>query len=128
MSFIGSRSRPADTVLGWSAVAAAALAVFAWSACCVLPIGLSLVGLSLAGTALVAEQRTWLTVGAAIVLASGWWSVWRRRILCAKDVPCAPPSRLSIGLLGAATALLALALAWQPLIESWALSVLRTLR
>jgi mercuric ion transport protein len=114
--------------MGWSAVTAAALAVFAWSACCVLPIGLSMLGLSLAGTALVAEQRTWLTLGAALVLGAGWCSVWHRRALCEGDASCTPPSMLSIGLLAAATVLLVLALTWQPLIEPRALSVLRTLR
>jgi mercuric ion transport protein len=115
--------------MGWSAVTAAGLAVFAWSTCCVLPIALSLIGgLSLAGTALVAEQRAWLTLGAALVVSAGWWSVWRRRRMCSTDASCAPPSRLLIGLLTAATVLMVVALAWQPLIEPWALSMLRTLR
>lgn len=128
LSGISSRSRSPGTLLGWSAIGAAALAVFAWSACCVLPIGLSLIGLSLAGTALFAEQRTWLTVVAVIILAAGWRSMWRRRILCPTDASCAPPLRLLLALLSAATALTILALAWRPLIEPWALSLMRTLR
>jgi mercuric ion transport protein len=122
------RSRSPGTLLGWSAIGAAALAVFAWSACCVLPIGLSLIGLSLAGMALLAEQRTWLTFGAVIILAAAWRSMWRRRNLCVTDASCAPPSRHSMALLSTATALSVLALAWRPLIEPWALSLMRTLR
>lgn len=127
-SSTNSRSRRTGGVIGWPAITAAALAVFAWSACCVLPIGLSLIGLSLAGTALLAEQCIWLTVGAVIILVAGWRSMWRRRTLCATDASCAPPSRLSMALLSAATALTILAVVWRPLVEPWALSLMRTLR
>jgi len=120
------RSDPPDAALGVAAFAAAAAAVLAWAACCVLPIALSLAGLTLAGTAALAGQRAWITVGAAVVLAAGWWSVWRRRRACATDGSCAPPSRTSIWLLAAATALLAAAILWQPLIEPKALAILRT--
>src|SRR5580693_4334818 len=99
------RSGARDTILGWSALGAAALAVFAWSACCVLPVALSIAGHSLAGTAVIAGQRTWLTVATMAVLGAGWWMVWRRRGACAADAACAPPSRLMIGLLSAATVL-----------------------
>lgn len=127
-SSTSSRSRSPGTLLGWSAIGAAALTVFAWSACCVLPIGLSLIGVSLAGTALLAEQRTWLTVGSVIILAAGWRSMWRRRTPCSTDALCGPPSRLSMALLSVATALTVLAVVWRPLIEPWALSLMRTLR
>ena len=53
------RPGSSDIILGWSALGAAALAVFAWSACCVLPLALSIAGLSLAGTAVIAGQRAW---------------------------------------------------------------------
>lgn len=122
------RADATERVLGWSALGGAAAAVFAWAACCVLPMGLSVAGLSLAGTAMVAGQRTWLTLGAAVLLTAGWWSVWRRRRTCAVDATCAPPSRLAISLLVVATTLIALALIWQPLIEPWALMLLRSLR
>ena len=117
-----------DRIIGWSALGVAGLAVFAWSACCVLPLALSFVGLSIAGTALLAEQRTWLTIGAAIVLAAAWWSVLRRRKACALDAGCAPPSGLMLTLLGAAALLFGLALTWQPLIEPWAMKLLVSLR
>ena len=121
-------SRRGDTALGWSALAAAGLAVFAWAACCVLPMALAISGMSLAGGAVLAGQRTWFTLGAALVLAAGWWRVWRRRRACAADLSCAPASRLSVNLLGLATALLLLAIAWQPLVEPKALMILRSLR
>ena len=125
-----SNPRPAgrDVALAWSALAAGALAVFAWSACCVLPIALSIAGLSLAGTAVIAGQRTWLTLVTMAVLGAGWWMAWRRRRACAADAACAPPSRLMIGVLSAATILALAALAWEPLIEPWALSLLRSAR
>lgn len=117
-----------DRILGLSALGGSALAVFAWAACCVLPIALSITGVSLAGTALIAGQRTWLTVAAAVVLAAGWWSVWRRRKACAVGTGCTPPSRLTITLLAVATILTGLALIWQPLVEPRALMLLRSLR
>jgi len=123
-----TRSTGREAVLGWSALGGSALAVFAWAACCVLPIALSLAGVSLAGTAMIAGQRTWLTLGAAVVLGAGWWSVWRRRRACATDATCAPPTRLTLALLTTATILIGLALIWQPLVEPWALMLLRSLR
>ena len=123
-----TRSDGRDRVIGWSALGGSALAVFAWAACCVLPMALSVAGVSLAWTALLAGQRTWLTLGAAVVLAAGWWSVWRRRRACARDATCAPPSRLTFTLLAVATILTTLALVWQPLIEPRALMLFRSLR
>jgi mercuric ion transport protein len=117
-----------ETIIGWSALGGSALAVLAWAACCVLPVALSLAGLSLAGTALVAGQRTWITLGAAIVLVAGWWSVWQRRRACAVGASCTPPSRLTVTLLTIATLLTVMALIWQPLIEPRALMLLRSLR
>jgi mercuric ion transport protein len=117
-----------DTALGWSALATAGLAVLAWAACCVLPMALAITGLSLAGGAFLAGHRAWFTLGAALVLAAGWWRVWRRRRACAADRSCTPASKLSVSLLALATALLALAIVWQPLVEPKALTILRSLR
>ncbi|MBJ7412225.1 MAG: MFS transporter permease [Phenylobacterium sp.] len=116
-----------ERLLGWSALGGSVLAVFAWAACCVLPMALSLAGLGLAGAALIAGQRTWLTVASAAVLLTGWWNVWRRRSACARGGSCRPPARATIALLASATALTTLALVWQPLIEPWALMLLRSL-
>lgn len=117
-----------DRLISWSALGGSALAVFAWAACCVLPIALSVVGISIAGTALIAGQRVWLTLGAAAILAGGWWSVWRRRRACARDPSCAPPTQSTVALLVVATAMTAVALFWQPLIEPRALMALRGLQ
>ncbi|WP_346427315.1 MFS transporter permease [Caulobacter sp. 17J65-9] len=109
-------------------MATATLAVLAWAACCVLPIALSLAGISIAGTALIAGQRTWLTLLALPVLAAGWWMVWRRRRACRADRSCPAPSRLSINLLVAASVLTLLALVWEPMIEPFLISVLNGAR
>ncbi len=113
-----------NRLLGWSALGAAALAMLAWAACCILPLALSIAGLSVVGTVLLAEQRTWLTISAAIVLSAAWWSVWRRRMVCASDAGCAPTSRSTLAILSTATVLFGLALIWQPLIEPWAMKLL----
>jgi len=117
-----------DRILGWSALGGSAIAVFAWAACCVLPIALSLTGVSLAGLALVAGQRSWLTLAAVAALGVGWWSVWRRRRACQADAACPPTGRSTLGLLTAATFLVGLALVWQPLVEPRVLMLLRSLR
>lgn len=117
-----------ERIVGLTALAGSALAVFAWAACCVLPMALSVAGLSLAGAAFFAEQRGLLTGGSAVAIAVGWWSVWRRSRACSRDGRCAPPSRLTTGLLTLATILIGLALIWQPVIEPRALMLLRSLR
>lgn len=122
------RTERREKIVGWAALGGSALAVFAWAACCVLPMALSLAGLSLAGAALLAEQRGLLTWGAAVVLAAGWWSVWRRRRACARDASCPPPSRSTTSLLGLASGLIGLALIWQSVVEPSALMLLRSLR
>lgn len=122
------RSVGREAALGWSALGAAALAVFAWAACCVLPMALSVAGVSLAGAALIAGQRTWITLATVVVLGAGWWAVGRRRRACAADATCVPPSRLTVGLLSIATLLTGLALLWGPLIEPNLLALLRTTR
>ena len=122
------RTHGREFILGWSALGAAALAVFAWAACCVLPMALGVAGLSLAGTAVIAGQRTWLTLATLVVLAAGWWMAWHRRRACVTDASCAPPSRLMIGLLLAATILALVALCWGPFIEPWALALVRNVR
>src|SRR5579859_704348 len=96
---INPRSAGRDIALGWSALGAAALAVFAWAACCVLPLALSIAGMSLAGTAIIAGQRVWITLATVMVLAAGWALIWRRGQACAADAGCPRPSKLVIGLL-----------------------------
>ena len=124
----GSDGKPAETTLNWTALAAAAGAVFAWAACCVLPMSLALAGLGLGGLSLIAEQRTWITLAALAVVGIGWILTWRRARRCRIDSACAAPSRLGVGLLGAATILVLLALIWQPIVEPWALALIRNAR
>ncbi|WP_312165948.1 hypothetical protein [Phenylobacterium sp.] len=77
---------------------------------------------------LIAEQRSWITFAALAVIGVGWTLTWRRARRCRVDSACAAPSRLGIGLLGAATVLVLLALIWQPIIEPWALTLIRSAR
>ena len=124
----GQGGKPAETALNWAAVAAAAGAVFAWAACCVLPMSLALAGLGLGGLGWVAGQRTWFTLGALALISVGWVVTWRRARTCRVDSSCAAPSRLGIALLGVATILVLLALVWQPIVEPWALVLIRSAR
>ena len=124
----GPGRRPAETALSWAAFAAAAGAVFAWAACCVLPMSLALAGLGLGGFSWIAGQRTWITLAALVVIGVGWVLTWRRARMCKVDNACAAPSHLGIGLLSAATLLTLLALAWQPFVEPWALALIRNAR
>lgn len=124
----GPGRKPAEMALSWAAVVAAAGAVFAWAACCVLPLALALAGLGLGGLSWIAGQRTWITLAALAVIGVGWVLTWRRRRMCKVDSACAAPSRLGIGLLSVATVLTVLALAWQPFIEPWALALIRSAR
>ncbi len=121
-------ARSNDLALGWGALMASILAVFAWAACCVLPLALSVAGMTLAGSAWIAGERRWLTGAAVAVLALGWWSAIRRRRHCDLDARCAPPSSLSLGLLSAATLLAMTALAWSSLVEPRFLALLRAWR
>jgi mercuric ion transport protein len=124
----GRTGKPAETALSWAAVVAAAGAVFAWAACCILPMSLALVGLGLGGLSWIAGQRTWITLAALGVIGVGWIVTWRRARMCRVDNACAAPSRLGIALLGAATLLVILALIWQPLVEPLALALIRSAR
>jgi mercuric ion transport protein len=124
----GSTGRPAEQAMGWAAVAAAGGAVFAWAACCVLPMSLAVAGLGLGGLSWFAGQRTSITLAALAVVGVGWVLTLRRARRCKVDSACAAPSRLGIGLLGAATVLLVLALVWQPIVEPWALALIRSAR
>ena len=124
----GSGVKPAETALSWAALGAAAGAVFAWAACCVLPMSLALAGMGLGGLSWFAGQRTWITLAALAAISVGWILTWRRTRKCQADSACAAPSRFGIGLLGAATVLVLLALIWQPIVEPWALTLIRSAR
>lgn len=113
---------------GWSAVAAAAVAIFAWASCCALPLALSVAGLGMTGTVWIAGQRGWLTLAAILVLAAGWLVIWRDRKACARDGTCRTDTRLPIRLMTVATLLLIVALTWSRVFEPAVLSLLRSVR
>ena len=117
-----------DVVVSTSAAVGGFASVFAWAACCVLPLALSLAGVSFAGAAVIAGARTWLTAIAALVLVVGWLLHWRRVRKCRTDVSCARPSRTAFWLLVLASVLVGLALVWGPFIEPWAMCVLMAAR
>ena len=114
---VAGRGGRGDAALGWTAIAASAGAVFAWAACCVLPMALALAGTGMAATATLASQRSWLTLVAALVLGAGWTLTWRRARACRRDRLCPPPSRLNLALLSGASVLLLAAVVWPSLIE-----------
>ena len=122
------RPRDPEVAVSASAAIGAAASVFAWAACCVLPLALSEAGVSFAGAAVIAGARNWLTLLAAVILAAGWLLHWRRLRMCKKDGACRRPSRLAFWLLVTASVLIVLSLAWQPYIEPWATPRLAAMR
>lgn len=121
-------SRIPPLAAGYAAAVGGLASVFAWAACCVLPLALSVAGLSFAGAAVFAGARHGITLVAVAFLAGAWLLHWRRLRTCREDAACARPSRLSVWLLVAATVLVGLSLAWQPFIEPWAMPRLAALR
>ena len=117
-----------EVAVSASAAIGGVASVFAWAACCVLPLALSVAGVSFAGAAVIAGARTWLTLLAAVILAAGWLLHWRRLRMCRKDASCRRPSRLAFWLRGIASLLIVLSLAWQPYIEPWAMPRLAAMR
>lgn len=118
---------------GWFAGlgAVAGLGALAASSCCALPVALVGVGASGAvfgGLAMLASIRPILLGGAALALLVGWGLFLRRRATaCAMAGPCASPGppRRTAALLGIGTALVALALVWEPYLEPLVLKAMR---
>lgn len=113
--------RRADLFAGAAAVSGGVLSVFAWAACCVLPLAMSLAGVSFAGAAMIAGLRGPMTIAAVIALAVGWVVIWQRRRRCETDATCPRPSSFAFWLMLLATLLVAAAMAWEPIIEPWAM-------
>ena len=111
------RGRLWETLVGWAAIATSAGAVLAWAACCVLPLALALAGTGMAASSMLAGQRSWLTLAAAVILAAGWLQTWRHVRACRIDRSCKPPSRFNLALLSGASLLMVVATAWPGLIE-----------
>ena len=97
------RPRMPEVAVSASAALGGVASVFAWAACCVLPLALSVAGVSFAGAAVIAGARNWLTLLAAVILAAGW-------------------------LLVIASLLIVLSMAWQPYIEPWVMPRLAAMR
>jgi mercuric ion transport protein len=91
-------------------------------------MSLALAGLGLGGFGWIAGQRTWITFAALGVVGVGWVLTWRRARMCRTEAACRAPSRLGTAILGVATGLVILALIWQPIVEPWALSLIRSAR
>lgn len=128
MAIDQDRPRIPEVAVSASAAIGGVAAVFAWAACCVLPLALSVAGVSFAGAAVIAGARNWLTLVAAVILVAGWLLHWRRLRMCRKDAACHRPSRLAFWLLVIASLLIVLSLAWQPYIEPWAMPRLAAMR
>jgi mercuric ion transport protein len=128
MAIDQERTRRPEVAVSASAAIGGAASVFAWAACCVLPLALSVAGVSFAGAAVVAGARNWLTLIAAVILAAGWLLHGRRLRMCHKDAACRRPSPLAFWLLVIASVLIVLSLAWQPYVEPWAMPRLAAMR
>lgn len=128
MAIDPDRPRIPEVAVSASAAIGGLAAVFAWAACCVLPLALSVAGVSFAGAAVIADARNWLTLVAAVILSAGWLLHWRRLRMCRKDAACRRPSRLAFWLLVVASLLIVLSMAWQPYIEPWAMPRLAAMR
>ena len=128
MAIDQDRPRIPEVAVSASAAIGGVAAVFAWAACCVLPLALSVAGVSFAGAAVIAGARNWLTLVAAVILVAGWLLHWRRLRMCRKDAACRRPSRLAFWLLVIASLLIVLSLAWQPYVEPWAMPRLAAMR
>lgn len=108
----------------------AGLVAIVASSCCVLPI--VFVGLGLGGAAALliptlAALRPYLLAGAVLAVVAAWILYARRRPFCATDASCATssPFRRAPVWLVLASAIVLLALIWQPWIEPLLLAWLR---
>ncbi|ASD28330.1 MFS transporter permease [Brevundimonas diminuta] len=123
-----NRPRIPELAVSASAAVGGFASLLAWAACCVLPLALSVAGVSFAGVAVLAGARHWLTPIAALVLAAGWLLHWRRSRMCRRDAACGRPSRPAFWLLAIATLLIVLSLAWEPYVEPWLLPQLAAVK
>ena len=98
---------------GLAALTTSLSAVFASSACCIIPLAAPPLALAIGGTALawLVDAHNWLTGIAALMLVAAWVLVRRQPVR---------PGRATMAMLGASTILTAIALAWrwieQPLV------------
>lgn len=114
--------------------ALAGIGAIAVSSCCALPLALAVAGIGagwLGDLEAFAAYRPAILGLAGVALAAAWVTFVRRRAApaCAADGTCAAPPRRWItgGMLGVATAIVLLGLAW-PLLENDVLGVLLRLQ
>lgn len=98
-----------ETAASAAALATSSGALLACSACCVLPVALPAVALALGATTLswMEAANGWLTLAATLMLLAAWGLVWRQSARTGQRA-----SKATIYMLGAATLLTGVALAW----------------
>lgn len=104
-----------------AAVLTSATAVLACGACCVIPLAFPAIAASLAGGLLawLARAHAWMTGLALIVVVAAWLWIWRQTVKHKARV-----SKPTLGLMGAGSLIMLLALAW-PKIETPILALLQ---
>lgn len=108
---------PADRGVAALGTAAGFSALFAASACCILPLGLAAlgVGAGVSSTVKALVPFHWpLTIVALLAVAGGWVLYLRRRKACSMDGSCAtsPPARQTLVLLVFATLFVTISAMW----------------
>lgn len=110
-------SLPADRGVAALGTAAGFSALFAASACCILPLGLAALGVGASassGIKALVPLHWPLTIAALLAVAGGWLLYLRRRSACAKDSSCttAPPARQTLVLLVVASLFVTISALW----------------
>lgn len=121
----GTCETPAPSVQEGKAAGAAVLtsatAVLACGACCVIPLAFPAIAASMAGGLLawLARAHTWMTGLAVMVVVVAWLWIWRQTVKHKARV-----SKSTLGLMGAASMIMLLALVW-PKIEAPLMALLQ---
>lgn len=108
---------PAERHVAAFGTAAGFSALFAASACCVLPLGLAALGVGASvssGIEALVPLHWPLTVAALLAVAGGWLLYFRRRRACSRNMSCitAAPSRQTLVLLIVATFFVTISSLW----------------
>jgi mercuric ion transport protein len=106
-----------DTTAAGVATASGLGGVIAAACCCVLPLALAGVGVGATGLARFGPLHAPLSAIALVAVIGGWFLHSRRKRACAAGMDCAPSSPVTLSLLIAASALVALSASW-PFIEA----------
>lgn len=107
----GGISRAGETRFAFEGVLASTIALISAAACCVLPLVFVSFGLGATALSFLVPYRWPLTLIAGLAIAAGWFVLFR-------NSPKGRRRTSTITLLGTASALLALAVAWEPFIEA----------